>query len=363
MFATFPGADGATSGVRHNGQVISLVKHALVSLDVEHNYRTFLSDYDNGKMDGFDLERFNRSNQKAGTYYYQYVDPSDIKPYWSLAQQYGLADHMFQTQGSSSFTAHQDLIAGGTSINSTQSLIDLPTQSPWGCDAPQKTVTSLINTGLKYLKGAGPFPCLNYPSGTMRDSLDSKGVSWRYYTPQYGVGGVGSLWNAFAVIQAVRESPEWNTNISMPETNILSDIAASKLPAVAWVIPDSKNSDHPSDNKAPDHGPSWVRRWLTQLLGKYWKSTGVIIVWDDWGGFYDHEPPAFFDNAGGLGFRVPAIVVSPYVPKGTISHTQYEFGSILKFIEKTFGLRSLGTTDVRASSIGDMFNFTVTSGI
>ncbi len=61
---------------------------------------------------------------------------------------------------------------------------------------------------------------------------------------------------------------------------------------------------------------------------------------------------------GGLGFRVPLIVVSPYVPRNTISHTQYEFAGILKFVEDTFALGSMGTTDARARSIADMFDFT-----
>jgi hypothetical protein len=51
------------------------------------------------------------------------------------------------------------------------------------------------------------------------------------------------------------------------------------------------------------------------------------------------------------------ILVSPYVPLGKVSHTQYEFGSILKFIEATFNLGSLGTTDLRAQSIGKVFTF------
>ncbi|MGB8520786.1 MAG: alkaline phosphatase family protein, partial [Candidatus Tumulicola sp.] len=92
----------------------------------------------------------------------------------------------------------------------------------------------------------------------------------------------------------------------------------------------------------------------------YWNSTAIIVVWDDWGGFYDHEPPPFFDDAGGLGFRVPAIVISPYVKAGTISHTQFEFGSILRFIENTYGLASLGTSDARAKSIGVIFHFSQT---
>ena len=64
-------------------------------------------------MDGFDLAKID-GNNPGGKYAYQYVDPSQIQPYWTIAQQYALLDHMFQTQGSGSFTAHQDLIAGGT---------------------------------------------------------------------------------------------------------------------------------------------------------------------------------------------------------------------------------------------------------
>ena len=64
-------------------------------------------------MDGFDLSKI-PATTPIGTYPYQYVDPQQIQPYWTIAQQYVLADHMFQTQGSGSFTAHQDLIAGAT---------------------------------------------------------------------------------------------------------------------------------------------------------------------------------------------------------------------------------------------------------
>jgi phospholipase C len=265
---------------------------------------------------------------------------------------------MFQTQGSGSFTAHQDLIAGATAINSTQSLIDTPSSGPWGCDAPPSTKTSVLTTTGQYLRNKGPFPCLTYPTGTMRDLLDAKSVSWKYYAPPYKVGGVGGLWNAFAAIQAVRQGPEWATNISTPETNIFNDITNNALPAVSWVIPDQPESDHPADNHTPDQGPAWIASVVNAIGGSsYWDSTAIVVVWDDWGGFYDNIPPPLLDNAGGLGFRVPMIVVSPYVPAGTISHTQYEFGSILKFIEETFGLGSLGTTDARATSIGNIFNF------
>ncbi|MBV8373589.1 MAG: hypothetical protein JOY69_10030 [Candidatus Eremiobacteraeota bacterium] len=356
LFATFPGANGATQGTLHNGKVVPLKEGDLVSRDISHMYATYLTDYDGGKMDGFDLSKL--GGQPAGQYPYRYVNPTDIQPYWTLAQQYVLADAMFQTQGSGSFTAHQDLIAGGTAIDANDSLIDDPSAPNWSCNAPPSTTTSLITTSGQYLLNQGPFPCLTYPSGTMRDLLDAAGVSWKYYAPTYKNRSVGVLWNAFAAIDAVRNGPEWHANISLPQTNVLRDISSGTLPKLAWVIPNSQASDHPWTLRGHDDGPAWVATVVNAIgSSNYWNSTAIIIVWDDWGGFYDHVPPPFFDNAGGLGFRVPMLVVSPYALAGTVAHTQYEFGSILKFIEETFGLGSLGTTDARATSIGNVFNY------
>jgi hypothetical protein len=80
---------------------------------------------------------------------------------------------MFQTQGSGSFTAHPKLLAGGTAINSRQSIINFPSAGPWDCDAPPPDpVTSLINASHQYLRTQGPFPCLRY--ATLRDVLDAR---------------------------------------------------------------------------------------------------------------------------------------------------------------------------------------------
>lgn len=356
LFATFPGADGATSGKMHNGQIVPLKKVGLAALDVNHTYPTYLQDYDNGKMDGFDLAKYG-TGQRAGKYPYQYVDPTKIAPYWTLAQQYVLADRMFQTQGSGSFTAHQDLIAGATVIDPTDSVVDDPSNSfAWGCDGKKTTVTSLITTSGQYLFDQGPFPCFRYSSGTMRDLLDKKHVSWRYYTPHHRGNTDGALWNAFDAIFDVRYGPEWTTNISIPQTNILNDITNGKLPAVSWVIPDKLDSDHPNGLDKIDDGPSWVATVVNAIgQSNYWDSTTIVLLWDDWGGFYDHVPPAFLDDAGGLGFRVPMIVISPYVVPG-VAHTQYEFGSVLKYVEETFGLGSMGRTDQRATSIGKLID-------
>jgi phospholipase C len=215
---------------------------------------------------------------------------------------------------------------------------------------------------LKLGKLKGPFPCLSYP--TVRDLLDAGSVSWKYYSPPVN-GGEGKLWNAFDAIKAVRyDSQEWGTNVTFSNTQIFNDITYNQLPAVSWVVPDREESDHPGPG--PDLGPSWVAS-LVNAIGEspYWDSTAIVVLWDDWGGFYDNMAPPFFDHWGGLGFRVPLIVVSPYsreaMPSqpGYISTTQYEFASILKFIEQTFNLGNLGTPqEARANSIIDCFDFT-----
>ncbi len=368
LFATFPGADGATTGYylkKVNGKYkrteIQLKQQTLAGLDVNHARNDYLTDYDNGGMDGFNLAGIDGKGT-AGTYPYQYVNPAQIQPYWTLAQQYALADEMFQTQGSGSFTAHQDLIAGATALTYngiSGSLVDYPSNSTnWGCSANLVTTTNILTPAGQYLKNQGPFPCLTYATGTMRDLLDAKGVSWKYYTPKYKADTSGALWDAFAAIDAVYHGPEWKTNVSWPETNIFTDISNSTLPAVSWVIPSQQNSDHPHSLTGKYTGPSWVASVVNAIgTSSYWNSTAIVVVWDDWGGFYDHRQPPFFDQAGGLGFRVPMLVVSPYVPAGTIANTQYEFASVLKFVEETFGLGSLGTTDVRATSIGNIFKF------
>ena len=73
----------------------------------------------------------------------------------------------------------------------------------------------------------------------------------------------------------------------------------------------------------------------------YWRNTAIFITWDDWGGWYDHEPPTIRPLRQGdyqYGFRVPLIVVSAYTPAAYISNFRHDFGSILRFIEHNFGI-------------------------
>lgn len=368
FFATFPGANGTIVGkMRQGGKTISvnLKKVNLYSKStLNHTHTAYLTAYRNGHMDAFNLIRFQTTGHMEGTQPYQYVDPNQIQPYWTMATNYALADELFQTQGSGSFIAHQDLIRGGTAIDSSESLIDDPSSnSAWGCDSPPGTLTSIITTRLQYKRDQGPYPCTTQfpPSGsykTLQDLLDANAVSWKYYTPGPVKGSVGALWDAFLVISAVyNNQSEWNAHISIPQTNIFNDITNGALPSMSWVIPDAPNSDHPGYGKQ-DNGPAWVSS-IVNAIGQssYWSSTAIIVVWDDWGGFYDAVPPPALDKQGGPGFRVPMIVISPYVPPNEISHTIYGFGSIIRFIEDNWNLGRLGTTDGTSTSIADMFKF------
>lgn len=397
FFATFPNADGATSGqaapmpspiaasCAAKGQPVitqpTTVPLTQVTLtgagfknnfgwdnDLDHIYKGYQIERDGGAMDGFDLVLFGPDGegpQAECTYAYQYVNPKDIAPYWTMARQYVLADHMFATQGSSSFTGHQQLIAGGTAIDPYESIIDNPSNTPWGCDALPYTKTSIIKTNGDYQQFGGPAPCFTYK--TLRDLLDAKSISWKYYAVAVQGSGAG-IWSAFDAIKAVRDGSEWYTNVTKSPKVIFKDITNGKLPSVAWITPDGFNSDHPNEKqishgrKVPvDYGPSWVTSIVNAIgQSKYWKSSAIVVVWDDSGGFYDHEPPAFIDQQGGLGFRVPMLIISPYVARH-VEHTQYEMASITKFIEDNFRLGGpLQTPDARAASLSNAFNFTQT---
>jgi phospholipase C len=262
---------------------------------------------------------------------------------------------MFPAMFGPSFTAHLDLVASTTNITDDLAIVDVPNATPWGCDAPPGTTTSLVNKKRAILH-SGPFPCFSR-FRTMADTLDAKGVSWKYYAANILNG---PAWSAFDAIKNVRYGPDW-AKVVTPQTRVLGDAASAPLPAVTWVTPDARDSDHPGVGS--DTGPSWVAAVVNSIgRSPNWKSTAIIILWDDWGGWYDNAPPPQLDFKG-LGIRVGCMIVSPYTKPGTIVHTQYEFGSILKFVEQTFdvpplGPASAGYTDERANSLTDSFDFT-----
>jgi phospholipase C len=162
---------------------------------------------------------------------------------------------------------------------------------------------------------------------------------------------VGSDWTG--------TSPKVVLNQTQSNAQIFSDISNNQLPQVSWAIPDGQDSDHALGNNGS--GPSWVTS-IVNAIGnsQYWSNTVIVITWDDWGGWYDHVAPQIL-NSYEYGFRVPMIGISPYAKLGYISHATHDFGSIPKFIESNFGLRSLGYADAPANNLSDCFNFAQTA--
>src|SRR5262249_4032931 len=153
--------------------------------------------------------------QTIARFAYSYLERSAVEPYWTIAKRYVLADHMFPTMFGPSFTGHLTLIAGTADLNPTESEADVPTNSPWGCDAPSSTTTSPVNTN-RVVGGNGPMPCFTQ-FRTMADTLDAAGVSWRYYAPAIGSNDSGNLWSAFDAISNVRHGADWSRVVSPPQ--------------------------------------------------------------------------------------------------------------------------------------------------
>jgi phospholipase C len=354
LFAGFPGADAPAYGYAGNSKVALRSVPLESPYILENNYSDAIAAWANGAMNGFNLEHYSGSGPRLLAY--AVVPRRESAPYWQMAKQYALADHMFPTEFGPSFTAHLNLIGGNTELTPGVAEVDFPTAVPWGCDAPKGTITATLTPqhGERY---DGPFPCFDRLR-TLADTLDAAGVSWRYYAPAVRSGLDGEAWSEFSAIRSVRYGPDWS-KVTSPETTVLSDIAAGKLPAVSWVSPDMQNSDHPASGG--NTGPSWVAS-VVNAIGEspYWQSSAIVVLWDDWGGWYDDAVPPQLDFRG-LGIRVPCIVISPYARHGYVSHTQYEFGSVLKFIEDTFrlpvvGPADMGYTDARAASVGNILD-------
>lgn len=377
------GADIASVGTNSKGQSVTLQPAPLATLyDPDHSHQAFTSMYNRGKMNGANEVTIICYTQPCpssnGTF--RYVRPSDVQPYFRMAEQYAFGDRMFQTNQGPSFPAHQFIISGTSapSAASTSFVAENAQHAPdagdhTGCTAPAEEFVGVINA---HGQETYTFPCTDHP--TLTDELNKHGITWKYYTPS-----AGSLWTAPNAIEhmcgpdsppphaTACVGPDWKEHVVLYSPHnpapILTDIANSQLPVVSWVMPAGKNSDHAGGSYAvPNNGgPSWVAS-IVNAIGnsQYWANTAIVVTWDDWGGWYDHVPPYKVVNDGVswgsgyvYGFRVPLIVISPYARPAYISHVNHDFGSILHMVEENFNLPSLGYADSYADDLSDCFNF------
>jgi phospholipase C len=344
LFGRFPGANGATTGTLSSGKTVPL-GHMPDSFlfDLGHDADAARLAVNHGKMDNFDLlsGAIQGGHDLALSQYQQ----SDIPAYWSYATHYTLADNFFSTILGPSFPNHLVTVASqsGGVINNPINIL----HGAWGCDSGAQARVEKVDA-----QGRHHFvrPCFNFR--TLPDVFSDRNISWAYYAPT--IGQPGYNWSALDAIRHIRYSPLWQQNVR-PQAAFFRDIRRGRLPTVSWLTPDGAHSEHPPYSMCA--GENWtVQRINAVMRSRYWKDTAIILTWDDFGGTYDHVAPPR-KNLIMFGPRVPTIVISPYARAHHVDHHEYDFNSILRFLETWLRLPALTQYDASAVNLAGALNF------
>lgn len=348
-FGTFPGVTGATSGPVSNGSIVSLTHLPDRVRDMGHTWNDAITAMNGGLMNQFDLVQYGnvKGDYESMGQYLQ----SDIPNYWTYAQTFALSDMTFSGLHGDSFPNHLYTIAADSDeITSNPTNPGHPKEPDWGCDAEAgSTVQTTAPTGTK----STIFPCID--NTTLGDLLEDAGISWKSYAASYNEDGYD--WNTYNSINHIRNGSLWTQRVT-DYSNFQTDAQNNNLPAVSWLTTNVYYSEHPSASVC--NGENWTVSQINAVMNSpAWNSTVIFLTWDDFGGFYDPVYPPQPDYYG-LGPRVPMIIISPFAKSGHVIHTQYEFSSVLKFIERRFNLTNLSQRDANAANMTDAFNFTQT---
>jgi phospholipase C len=200
-----------------------------------------------------------------------------------------------------------------------------------------------------------------FPDTTIFAALEAKGISNRYFFTDIPVT---ALWGAPGLARSGRVEEYY------------ARCASGTLPHVSFVDPNFAASAGEGPGLSADEHPHGDVRagqaWMADVVHAFmespqWKRGALFIVYDEWGGFFDHvAPPRVPDDRndadvnkdyGLMGFRIPAVCVSPWVRRKHIAHTTYSFESILKMIEYRFGLAPLTKRDAYARNIARAFDW------
>jgi len=328
-----------------NGRRVPLAHtpdHTLV--DLAHNFQAARQSIHGGAMNGF--SRLPGAVQNGRMIALSQMHQTDIPNYWSYASRFTLDDHFFSTIAGPSFPNHMATVAAqsANTINNPHGTGG----STWGCDsAPSGRVDVLDPVTGRHHK---VFPCFNIL--TLPDELQKRHVSWKYYAPPRFHSGY--IWSSLDAIKHIRYSKRWTMDVPSDKT-FVSDALHNRLPAVSWLVTNFLGSEHPPHSACA--GENWTVRMINAVMrSPEWSHTAIFLTWDDFGGFYDHVVPPHI-NVLSLGPRVPTIVISPYSRRHTVDHATYDFTSMLKFIEKRFGLPALTTYDRHARSLAGSLDF------
>jgi phospholipase C len=336
-FGTYPGADGIPSGTKilvdpqnpETGYVEPWYIGNSTITDLSHSSTTFSEQFNNGKMDGF-VSALNKRNQD-GRVAMGYYDDRDIPYYWNLADHYVLFDRFFSSAKDGSFANHMYWVAG---------------------------VPPVTERGRKLSDQLANVP-------TIFDRLQEAGISWKFYVQNYdpaityrNLGNVGNrasqvVWVPLLNFDRFLDDPNLSSHI-VDLNQYYTDLRDGTLPSVAYIIP-SGASEHPPQH--PVSGQRFVKTLIQELMrSNAWDSSAFILLYDDWGGWYDHVSPPQVDKYG-YGFRVPGLLVSPYARKGYVDSTELDFTSILKFIEENWSVAPLAERDSKANNFLSAFDF------
>jgi phospholipase C len=370
-FGTYPGADGIpmTGGtpsvcVPDPGRGgCDTPFHMTANKDSggPHNVADATADINGGAMNGFVGQAEHAKQGCAGSLnpscagtgtpdVLGYMDQREIPNYWTWAGDYVLQDHMFEPNASWSLPEHLFMVSGWSAKCTNPN-------DPMSCQS------EIQNPGLPTVAKPSPYAWTD-----LTYLLYKNNVSWGYYlsngtqpdcaddemicTPGKQSANVPGIWNPLPGFSDVKADGQTG-NIQTVD-NFLTAAKDGTLPAVSWVVPNGKVSEHPP--ALVSDGQSYVTSLIDAVMaGPDWSSTAVFLAWDDWGGFYDHVVPPTVDG-NGYGLRVPGMVVSPYARRGYIDHQTLSFDAYLKFIEDDFlgGQRIDPATDGRPDSRPDV---------
>ena len=197
-----------------------------------------------------------------------------------------------------------------------------------------------------------------YPDSTIFAALQAKGISNRYF---FVDEPFSAMWGAPGLSRSGRVEEYYQR------------CASGTLPALSFVDPSFANEDQGTSGDQHPHGD--IRTgdaFMSDVVHAFmespqWKRGALFIVYDEWGGFFDHVPPPVVPddrmspdinkNFGQMGFRIPAVIVSPYARRGYVDHQQFGFESILKMIRYRYGLSPLTKRDAYARNVARAFDF------
>jgi phospholipase C len=367
-FGIFPGADGLPRDAKGNfttceplslqdpsqGCVRPFHDTSLINAGGGHEWVSVVADLNNGAMNGFVVRQegfepgYCRTDPQhpgcAGFRIHDvmgYHTAAELPNYWKYAERYMLQDHLFESVAAASPDAH-------LMMTSEWAAACKDIHNPMSC-------RSNINLVWQTLKGRTPFAWTN-----LAWLLDNMGVSWRYYLSEGGTpdcddqtdtdtcdpeiqkSTVISMWNplpGFTTFAAnVAKDPGYAKHVIQVE-QFYQDVSTNNLPAVSWIVPSIAVSEHPAVNIVD--GMNYVTSLVNVIMqSSYYDNTVIFLAWDDWGGFYDHVIPPVVDRTEtghlwGYGFRVPGLVISPYVA-AHFDHQILSFDAYNRFIEDVF---------------------------